>query len=451
MSWFSRIFGQRSAKQLPPSSIPPQGTANNLLAVLPSSYAAQLKSASLSETIATSKIGKPVWSDWNVSTAIKDGYKSSTWAFACIYRLAKAVASVPWIVERGSDQNWLPVDGHPLADLVNSPNRFWSRQDLLERMVIFLCLSGNAVVTKLRVRGVPAELWLLSPDAVKPIPDEKVFIKEYQVYKEGKLYRKMPAEDVVHVQFTNPADPYWGQAPLQAAGKAVDTDVEASNWNKSALQNRAVADGAFVFKNIISQDQFDNARQMIRDQHGGSSNARLPWIVGSDASWHQMSFSPVDMDYLDSRKFNREEICSAFGVPPALIGIMDNATLANIETSRQIFWEDTVIPLLTDIRDAFNRALVPEFGETGLRLNFDIKHIPANHALFKQNVDTAWKLWNMGIPFNMLNQRLHLGFDEVPGGDDGYLPANMLPVGSEEAGNGDAPQGDNLRGELGEI
>ena len=90
-------------------------------------------------------------------------------------------------------------------------------------------------------------------------------------------------------------------------------------------------------------------------------NAHTPWVLGAGANWQQMSLSPAEMDFINSRKFTREEICTIFQVPPPMIGIQDRMTYNNIETARKIFWMDTVTPLLEDIKDCFNLSLTPEF------------------------------------------------------------------------------------------
>ena len=165
---------------------------------------------------------------------------------------------------------------------------------------------------------------------------------------------------------------------------------------------------------------------MVREQHQGMENARTPWVLGAGAQWTQMSLSPVEMDFLNSRKFNREEICSIFQVPPPIVGIMDTSTYNNIETARKIFWQDTIIPLLEDIKDNFNLGLTPEFGQ-GIELSYDVSNIQALQISNQEKITNAKNLFSMGVPFNMINQKLELGFDEIEGGDLGYLPSGLMP------------------------
>lgn len=295
-----------------------------------------------------------------------------------------------------------------------------SGQDLFERLVGHLYLGGNGILSKVRANGIVAELWPVMPDGIAPVPSKTDFIAGY-VYKRNGVNYDIPAEDILHFMFIDPSNLYWGLAPLQAVARSVDTDGEMLDWQKISLQNRAIADGVFSFKQPLTRTQWEEARQMVREQHQGSSSARTPWILGGEAQWTQMSLSPAEMDFIESRRFSREEICSVFNVPPPMIGLYENATLANIETARKIFWLDSMIPLLEDLKSSFNLGLTPEFG-TDIVLSYDVSNVQAIQDNFDEKVQTAQRLWQMGLPFNEINARLQLGFDEIEGGNVGYLP-----------------------------
>ena len=373
------------------------------------------------------KANTPKWNEWSTENAIKAGYKASTYVYACINAIAKASASVPWKVYKRSRAGiWEEVQGHPLEELINRPNPFSSRKDLIERMTINLYLGGNAYFSKVRAGGIVAELWNLPTDAIKVVPSQQDFISHY-LYEQQGVRQRIEARDLLHNMFIDPSNPYTGMSPLQAGAKAIDTDIEAVNWNKVALQNRAITDGVFTFDQPITRAQWEEARQMVKEQHQGADNARTPWILGAGAKWEQMSLSPQEMDFIESRRFTRSEICSIFQVPPPIVGIYDDATLANIETARKIFWLDTIIPYLEDLKNCFNLGLTPEFGKD-IELSYDVSNVEAIQTNYSEKLENAQKLWNMGVPFNEINQRLELGFDEIEGGDTGYLPTSVIPA-----------------------
>jgi HK97 family phage portal protein len=366
------------------------------------------------------------FNDWETERAIKYGLKSSTYVYACINAIARAVSSVPWYVyQQKKAGEWEVIANHPLEALIDKPTPFHSRKDLMTGMVQHLYLGGNSLFTKVRGGGTVTELWQMPPDAIKVIPDRKNFISHYEYNKEG-IRKRIEQADILHNKFLDPSNPYWGISPIQAGARLVDSDVEAVKFQKVSLQNRAITDGIFSFEHPLTKQQWEEAREMVRQQHQGTENARTPWVLGAGAQWTSMSLSPVEMDFLNSRKFNREEICSIFQVPPPIVGIMDTSTYNNIETARKIFWQDTIIPLLEDIKDCFNLALTPEFG-TGIELSYDVSNVQALQTSNQEKIANATSLFAMGVPFNMINQKLELGFDNVEGGDLGYLPSGLMP------------------------
>ncbi len=376
-------------------------------------------------------LNRPIWTDWSTENAVKEGFKSSIWVYACVYKRMKAVASVPWKVEVFNKDIWEEDNEHPLSMLLENPNKYISFQDLIERMVACLDLGGNSIWQKIIVKKngleIPVELWPLPPDGIKPVPSSTDFISSYE-YNYGEVVRSFTPQEIFHVMYIDPSNVYWGLSPLQAGAKAVDTDVEAANWNKVALQNRAIVDGVFTFKGNLTKEQYEKAKKLIREQHMGSENARMPWVLGNDAVWQQMSLSPAEMDFINSRKMTAIEIAAIFQVPPPLLGLTENTPYANMKEARKIWWLDTIIPLLDDLRSAFNMGIARDFGEN-VRINYDLSQVEALRADLKELTEIAKNLFGMGVPFNEINKRLELGFDEFKWGSEGYIPSNLLPIG----------------------
>jgi len=390
------------------------------------------KSITIGDVIPLSARGRPVITNWTEAKAIRDGLKVSVWVFACIYRIAKSLASVPIYVERrvrGSEEEWEPVKGrHPLGELINNPNPFWSRQDLFERAVFHLMLSGNTLFTKIRARGVPRELWLISPDLLKPIASPTEVVEDYLFKPPQGNEERIAAGDVIHVQLTDPANPLWGMSPLLVLARTVDMDVASEDHQLSSLQNQAVPSGLLVFNKSLNGPQKTELEERVAERRSGPRNARRTMVLsGREASYHQLGLSPVEMDLLESRKATRQQICSVFGVPQVLVGIFEDMALANANVSRLIYWEETVIPLMVDFIEALNRSLSPEFGDD-VRLAPDFSRVPALRELLVTLADTAKKYHDMGVPFDHVNKRLGLGFDPFPGSDTSWVPSGKVPA-----------------------
>jgi HK97 family phage portal protein len=385
----------------------------------------------------------PQWSKWSTRKAISDGFKSSVWVYICVQRLMKAAASVPWVAYERNGKKWEANEDHALTELFERPNPFMSRQRLMEYITSHLFLGGNSVIHQIKLRGAPVELWpIWELDKIQVVPSRTEYIERYDYRRDGEPIPLAP-DEVVHLMFADPGNPFWGISPLQAAARVVDTDIEAVRWNKVALQNRAVPDGVFTTTSPMTRDQLDEARYQVREQYSGADNARIPWVVGGGAQYTPMSRTPVEMDWLGGRHMNREEIAATFGVPLPMVGVYDDATLANIETARRIFWADTIVPFLDDIKAAFNHALVPSFGIPGqLELRYDTSNVEALREDLGDKIKDLVAMVSTGIPLNVALRRLKMDIDDVEGGDVPMVLANMIPMAmaGEGAPGGQPPE-----------
>jgi HK97 family phage portal protein len=387
-------------------------------------------------TVGSYRMGRPLDKEWDSARAVKEGYKVNEVVHACVTRRAQAVASVPWYVEAPADDyEWERIPNHPLEQLLDYPNPNMSRQDLFSRLVMHLDLGGNGlwqVVNATSLRGpmgsVPVELWPVDPSPVKPIPDQARFISGYEYWRDGDR-KLIDAAQVVHFMLADPANPYWGTSPLQALAKAVDTQVAAMSWNLQALFNRAVPDGMISFDRPLNREEWEQAREEVRKEIAGEGNARRMLILGSGAKYEMVSWKPTEMDFIASLKHYREAIASAYGVPLPMISIYEDATLANLEGSRRIFWEDTVISVLDAIKATLNRTLVPRFAERGqLRLCYDVSAVPALREDFGAKVQQLKDMVGCGVPLNAALKRLEMDVEDVEGGDVGLVPATWIPL-----------------------
>jgi HK97 family phage portal protein len=358
----------------------------------------------------------PNWTNWRVDNAVADGYKVNPWVYRAVKLIAQNAGSVPWVV---MDAKMTPVWEHPITKLMKRPNEHFSGQQLVELVVMWLQLSGNAYLKEINVNGDISELWPISPDRISPIPsaNPSKYIDGYKIIADGGAERIDPdynRDNVMHIKLFDPSNPYLGISPLQAAAKSVDLDNAQLEWNTSTMQNRGVVDGVFTFKRSIDGQQAQSIVDRLIDKFSGKKNARKPLVIGDDATYTRLSLNAIELDFLNSRKHNREEILSVFGVPPQLIGIQDSSTYNNYSISMKIFWETTVLPLLDMLKDAFNhRFNLPD----GMSLNYDTSEVAALRHNEEDKAKVAKIYYEIGVPVSMTNEKLALGLKQYEGWD----------------------------------
>jgi HK97 family phage portal protein len=373
------------------------------------------------------------WSQYTNSQALT-AHKKSVWLYDCLRLRADNISGVPWVVELKRGKEWEPTDNHPLVDLLAAPNPDFDLPTMMALAMYWLDLTGDAWGEKVRNgAGKVWQWWPSLPDSMEAVPGRDRLVDAWK-YRMGNITKTLPAEDVIHFKYVDPSSIYYGLSPLQAAARSVDIDLEAANFQKVTLQNHGMPPGAFEGPADLTQEQFEQGQKWI-DEQSGPERARKPWILNG-FKYQSMGNSPHELDFINSRMMTRTEICSAYAVPLPLVGVYDDATLANIQTARKILWMEGLIPILRKLEGQLNLQLASEYGP-GVRITYDLSNIEALEEDQGAKITRAKELWSMGMPFDRINKFLELGFDTdgVVGADVGYLPSGLLPTDFDAGAN----------------
>ena len=383
--------------------------------------------------------GTPTWVSLEYKSYVNEGYKSLVWVYRCVREIAEAVSSVPWeVYEVQPDGTERPLPGHALEKLLKAPNRIMDGTQLFEAWSVYLLLAGTAFFEIVRRgenndQGEPLELFPLRPDLMKIVPDPDHFIREYILEVQGEKISYRP-DELVHWKFIDPLNEYRGMPPIQAGARIIDTENSAISWNKVMLQNAAQPSGALIVPEgkRLSPMQKLNLKEQIENKFS-RANAHRPMLLESGMKWEQMSVSQRDMEFSKQRLMNAQEICALFGVPPEVVGAGERPKFENYKIARLSFWEETVINLLEKIRAGLNMRVAILYGDN-IRVRYNVRNVPAMREVFKEKIETAQKLQELGFSLNAINTHLDLGFDAVPWGDEPIVPGTMVPISAVLSG-----------------
>uniref|UniRef100_A0A6M3KVV8 Putative portal protein n=1 Tax=viral metagenome TaxID=1070528 RepID=A0A6M3KVV8_9ZZZZ len=397
------------------------------LAVLPRQKADNRNGPSPFQIISTQPANIPVYSDMTVRKSTREGYKLSVYVYRAVRTIIQAASAVPWVV---LDDKGEQIEDHPLTEVLKNPNPVFSGQDMIEFLIGHLELVGNALWQPIIVGNKVKEIWPVMPDLVQPIPSDVPgeWLKGWQVTEANGRLQIVEPNRFIHFMQIDPGNPYWGMGPLLAAARTIDTDNEAQDTQKISMQNRATPDGVFTHEDILTLEQFEEARRQIREQYLAKNRRREPWVLGAGTKWNQMSLTPVEMDFIASRLANLRGIAAAFGIDPWWLGDKSASTYNNVEEARKALYEVVVLPMLDDIKATLNLRIAPMYGN--IVIAYDTSKVAALRADYSKKVEQAKSLWSMGVPFDKINSRLEMGFEEFPGWDVGYLPFTLAPAGT---------------------
>jgi len=344
------------------------------------------------------------------------------------------------LYRRDSQGDLQEIKQHPLLDLLRKPNSNMSGQQFMENVLAFLQLSGNSYFHHNGASNKPPrELWTLRPDRMMVIPDKTELIGGYRYSVNGKK-QYFDKENISHIKLFSALDDFYGLSPIQVSAKTIDTDNFATSWNASLLQNGARPSGAMVTENTLGDNEYNRLQKAIEKQYTGAKNAGKPMLLEGGLDWKEMSLSPREMDFASSKSLTRLEICSAFGVPPEIVGDHENATYSNYQEARKGFHQDTVLTVVNKVIDVMNIDLVPKFGEN-LFLKADKDEVDAlqedRDKVFTRSINAV----KAGL-LEVNEGRESMGYEALEGGNVRYVPMGVMKEGE------DAPDYSELEGNI---
>ncbi|MBN1200623.1 MAG: phage portal protein [Anaerolineae bacterium] len=316
--------------------------------------------ASVIQRVESAVIGEPLPEtppEFGQASRYAGVYMGSPWVYVAVNRIAEAAALVPFRVLARVGEQTIEIADHPFERLLRRPNPLMSRFELLEHTVGHLEIHGNAYwFLAGQAGGPPLELWPLRPDRVSIVPDPVRGVRGYIYEVDG---RRVPldASEVVHFRRWHPANDYYGLSALEAARLAVESDRAMADWNRRYFgEGMAVPAGIVAIRERVSDADFERLKREWRTAYGGRER-KTAFLRGASVEWHNVGLSQQDMDFLNARRFNREEIFQIFGIPVGMFS--ENATEANALVGERVFIERTLWPKLVRIAEKITTDLLP--------------------------------------------------------------------------------------------
>lgn len=371
-----------------------------------------------------------------IATNYQNLYAQSAAVYACIRLRADSVARPPTRLFRQANGSGTEVTDHPLADLLQRVNPFWTRQQLFRAIETDLGWHGNAFVAVERgKKGNPIELWRMRPDWIDVVPDGTNYLKGYIYHVEGASY-KWKVEDVIHFRYANPLNEYWGMAPLSAARMSAELGIDAVAYDRYFFNNLAAPAVALQTREQMAKPQADEILKRWEQAFKGVKSAGRTVVLHSGLEVKPIAISQKDAEWIGAMKWAVDDIARVFRVPTPLVG-EEKAVYRNIAEAEASFWHQAIIPELLWIEEILNAELVPLFGDPALRISFDLADVEQLQDDVTARINRYQGLMDRGaMTINEVRRRERLGPD-VSWGNEWHAPANLSPVGA--VGEGPPP------------
>ena len=357
-----------------------------------------------------------------------------TAVYSCVRILAEAVAGLPLHLYKYTDDGGKEkaID-HPLYRLLHDePNPEMSSFVFRETLMTHLLLWGNAYAQIIRNgRNEIIALYPLMPNKMSVDRNENghLFYTYYrgsdEAIKNKDLAVTLQPSDVLHIPGLG-FDGLVGYSPIAMAKNAIGMAIACEEFGAKFFANGAAPSGVLEHPGTIKDPS--RVREAWQSQFGGSSNSGKVAVLAEGMKYTPISISPEQAQFLETRKFQINEIARIFRVPPHMVGDLEKSSFSNIEQQSLEFVKYTLDPWVIRWEQSIMRSLLtPEekktyyakFNLDGL-LRGDYQSRMNGYAIGRQN---GW------MSANDIRELENL--DRIPaeeGGDLYLINGNMLPM-----------------------
>ena len=300
--------------------------------------------------------GKPV----NERTAMQ-----TTAVYACVRILAEAIASLPLhIYEYQDDGGKKLVHEHPLYFLLHDePNPEMTSFVFRETLMSHLLIWGNAYAQIIRDgAGRVLGLYPLLPDKMDVQRDDRGNI--YYVYSrnsdENPTFKQygdivLKTDDVLHIPGLG-FDGLIGYSPIAMAKNAVGMTLACEEYGASFFANGANPGGVLEHPGVLKDPS--KVRESWNSVYRGVNNAHKIAVLEEGMKYQQIGIPPEEAQFLETRKFQINEIARLYRIPPHMVGDLEKSSFSNIEQPSLEFVKYTLDPWVIRWEQSLQMALL---------------------------------------------------------------------------------------------
>ena len=303
-----------------------------------------------------------------------------TAVYSCVRILAEAVAGLPLHLYKYTDGGGKEKAlDHPLYRLLHDePNPEMTSFVFRETLMSHLLIWGNAYAQIIRDgAGRVLGLYPLLPDKMEVQRDDKGNI--YYVYSrnsdENPTFKeygniKLKAEDVLHIPGLG-FDGLIGYSPIAMAKNAVGMTLACEEYGASFFANGANPGGVLEHPGVLKDPS--KVRESWNSVYRGVSNAHKIAVLEEGMKYQQIGIPPEEAQFLETRKFQINEIARLYRIPPHMVGDLDKSSFSNIEQQSLEFVKYTLDPWVIRWEQSLQRSLLlpGEKGKYFIKLNVD--------------------------------------------------------------------------------
>ncbi len=289
--------------------------------------------------------------------------------YACVRIISETIASLPLHLYKYTDKGKEKAMDHNLYRILHSePNPEMTSFVFRETLMSHLLLWGNAYAQIIRDgRGNIIALYPLMPDKMTVERTKKGEL--YYLYqKDGEFY-PLRNDEVLHIPGLG-FDGLIGYSPIAMAKNAIGMAIATEEYGAKFFANGANPGGVLEHPGVVKDPS--KIRESWNAVYQGSGNAHRVAVLEEGMKYQTIGIPPEQAQFLETRKFQIEEICRIFRVPPHLVASLDKATFSNIEHQSISFVDNTIIPWVSRLEQSIQKVLLNESEKKAYLVKFNL-------------------------------------------------------------------------------
>jgi HK97 family phage portal protein len=352
--------------------------------------------------------------------------------WSCVRILSETMASLPLFLYKRLPRGKGRAIDHSLYTLLHDqPNPEMTSFTFREVLMAHLVTWGNAYAEieydtdKMTVKA----LWPLRPDMMRVERNKGTGQITYGYslpYGAGQA--ALPAYKVLHIPGLG-FDGIMGYSPITMAREAIGLSLATEEFGARFFSGGATPGGVLEHPQKMSDDAKKRLKVAWNEMHQGLSNQHRIAILEEGMKFNKIGIPLNDAQFLETRKFQKNEIAALFHVPPHMIGDLERATFSNIEEQALEFVVYTMRPWLVRWEQAINWKLLTAPNDKGYFAEFMVD------ALLRGNIQARYAAYATGRQWGWLSAndiRELENQNPIDQGNDYLIPLNMVPAGDQQ-------------------
>lgn len=346
--------------------------------------------------------------------------------FSCIKVIAETMASMDLETVEKVGKATRANTSHPNYWLLHAqPSENYNRFEWVQAMLVWAASWGNGYSKIVRDRFANAkELLILPSYEVSPKLTERG--KLYYEWTSVKGTEIIMADDMIHLKNLG-TNGLVGFSTAQIQRESLANSMAKQQHEGAFYANGAKASGVLMTPGSFGPKERANVEESFQKAHSGAKNRFKTIVLEEGVKYQQLTIPQNDAEFLESKKYDRTEVCGWFRMPPHKIGVLDDSNYSNIDSQERSFAKDVAVPWAIRFQQELDRKLFFESERGRIMTQFNLDD------LIKGDIKTRYEVYNSGVQTGILKPTEPReaegwpmeGTEEI---DKFFMNSTMMPV-----------------------